>query len=175
MDIPVPVPPPTQRPIVVRPLREEDLAGLEWDDEQRRFRRVFRNAFDDMQAGNRLLLVAAAGNLIIGRLFIQWASSDTRYADGYSRAYLYALRVHADWQRHGIGTQLITAAESHLRARGFTAATIAVGKENAPALHLYQNLGYMTFADDPGEWYFTDDHGLLQHEAEPSWIMEKKL
>jgi GNAT superfamily N-acetyltransferase len=85
------------------------------------------------------------------------------------------LRVRDDWQRHGIGTQLVVAAEGYLRAHGFTTATIAVGKENTPALQLYQHLGYVTFSDDPGEWYFTDDQGFLQREDEQSWILEKKL
>ena len=161
--------------LVVRPVREDDLPRLEWEGEHVRYRRIFRSAFDDMQAGSRLLLVAAVDDLIVGRLFIQWASSDTRYADGAIRAYLYALRVRSNWRRHGIGTYLVNAAEDQLRANGFTTATIAVGKNNVSALRLYERLGYTTFDQDPGVWYFTDDRGRLQREEEASWIMEKHL
>lgn len=169
-------PPPDLSPkLVVRPLREDDLPRLEWEGEHIRFRRIFRSAFDDMRVGNRLLLVAEVDGLIVGRLFIQWSSSDTRYADGANRAYLYALRVRSNWQNHGIGTYLVSAAENQARANGFSTATIAVGKDNVSALRLYQRLGYTIFDEDPGVWYFTDDRGRVQREEEASWIMEKHI
>jgi ribosomal protein S18 acetylase RimI-like enzyme len=161
--------------IAIRLLRKADLPELEWSDEHARYRRLFLSAFEDMQAGSRILLVATAGAAVIGRLFIQLDSSDTRYADGVSRGYFYALRVHPDWQGHGIGTHLLGVGENELRGRGFGWASIAVGKDNSGAMRLYQRLGYAIFSEDPGIWYFTDEHGNIQREHEPSWIMQKSL
>ena len=161
--------------IVVRPLRQDDLRGLEWSADNVRYRRLFLSAFNDMQAGTRVLFVATAARDVVGRVFIQLDSTDTRYADGVTRGYLYALRVRPEWQRHGIGSRLVAAAETELRARGFRWAAIAVGKENPGALRLYQRLGYAIFSEDPGIWYYTDDQGNLRREHEPSWIMQKAL
>ena len=162
-------------PVVVRHMREADLAGLEWGQEHIRFRRMFRSAFEDMQAGMRSLWVGAAGDQVVGRLFIQWNSSDARYADGVSRAYLYALRVHPQWQGRGLGTQLMAAAEAEMCARRFTTSALAVGQTNVAAYRLYKRLGYTIFDEDPGIWYFVDHKGVLQREEERSWLLQKHL
>jgi ribosomal protein S18 acetylase RimI-like enzyme len=83
--------------------------------------------------------------------------------------------VRAEWQERGIGTRLVKAAEATLRARGFTTAVIAAGKENPRARQLYERLGYHAFADDPGVWYFQDVNGVQQSVNEPCWVMEKRL
>ncbi len=162
-------------PVTIRRLQEADLLGLEWSSDQVRFRRMFRSAYEDMRAGTRSLWVGVAGPQVIGRLFIQWNSSDLRYADGVSRAYLYALRVHPAWQGQGVGTRLIAAAEKELCDRRFSVATLAVGQANEAAFRLYQRLGYAIFGEDPGVWYFTDDRGNLQREEERSWLLEKRV
>jgi ribosomal protein S18 acetylase RimI-like enzyme len=161
--------------IAIRLLRRDDLRALEWSAEHVRYRRLFLSAFNDMEAGTRVLFVATADQGVVGRVFVQLDSTDTRYADGVRRGYLYALRVRPESQRKGIGTRLVAAAEAELRARGFRWAAIAVGKENPGALRLYHRLGYAIFSEDPGIWYFTDDQGNVRREHEPSWIMQKPL
>ena len=161
--------------LAIRPAVETDLAGLEWDGEYRRYRPVFRRAFEEMQQGRRILLVATAGGAIVGQVFIQLWSAETQYADGISRGYLYALRVRPGWQKQGLGTQLIAAAEEALRARGYRTAVIAAGKDNSGALRLYERLGYGIIAEDPGVWYFHDVNGQQQSVEEPCWVMEKSL
>ena len=159
----------------IRRLQEVDLPGLEWSPDQVRYRRMFRSAYEDMRVGTRSLWVGVADRQVVGRLFIQWNSSDLRYADGVNRAYLYALRVHPAWQGQGVGTRLIAAAERELCDRRFSVATLAVGQANEAAFRLYQRLGYVIFGEDPGVWYFTDDRGSLQREEERSWLLEKRL
>ena len=75
----------------------------------------------------------------------------------------------------GLGTRLLTAAEATLRARGYITAVIAAGKDNPGAYRLYERLGYRSFADDPGVWYFQDVNGVQQVIEEPCWVMEKNL
>jgi len=75
----------------------------------------------------------------------------------------------------GVGTHLITEAETMLREGGFRWATIAAAKENAGARRLYERLGYRVFAEDPGNWSYIDHAGSLRHVHEPCWIMEKRL
>jgi GNAT superfamily N-acetyltransferase len=161
--------------VVIRPLQEKDLPGLEWDGVYERYRRVFRQSFVDAERGQRILLVALAGETMVGQVFVQLSSSETRYADGAQRGYLYMLRVRPPWQGQGLGTRLIAAAEEALLSLGFSVAVIAAGKDNPRAHQLYERLGYRTFADDPGVWYFTDVNGVRQTMEEPCWVMEKRL
>jgi ribosomal protein S18 acetylase RimI-like enzyme len=161
--------------VVIRPLQAEDLPALEWDGVYEKYRGVFRQSFIDAERGQRILLVAVAGPEMVGQVFIQLSSSETRYADGAMRGYLYALRVRPAWQGLGVGTRLIHAAEEALLGLGFTTAVIAAGKDNPRAYQLYERLGYRTFADDPGVWYFVDVNGRRQTVEEPCWVMEKRL
>jgi ribosomal protein S18 acetylase RimI-like enzyme len=161
--------------VAIRPMREDELPALEWDGAYARYRKVFQQTYEDTVRGQRIMLVAVIDSQVIGQVFIQLSSTERRYADGYSRGYLYSLRVRAEWQERGIGTRLVKAAEATLRARGFTTAVIAAGKENPRARQLYERLGYHAFADDPGVWYFQDVNGVQQSVNEPCWVMEKRF
>jgi ribosomal protein S18 acetylase RimI-like enzyme len=161
----------------VRPLEERDLKALEWDGTYLCFRRLFRQAFEDMCKGKRLLLVLEKkpSGAIIGQIFIQWNSSDSRFADGWGRGYLYSLRVKPDFRGRGLGTQLIRAAESALQQKGMHTASIGVEKTNPRARALYERLGYRVVAEDPGRWSYVDHLGNLQEVAEPAYLLEKNL
>lgn len=159
----------------IRPAVEADLPKLEWGGQYRHFRRLFRQTFEEQRAGRRLMLVADVGGYPIGQVFIQFASSDSSFADGRHRGYLYSLRVMEPFQRHHIGTRLIEAAEQVLRERGYTWAVIAAAKDNPRARSLYERLGYTVFSEDPGYWQYTDPDGIVQTVVEPCWVMEKRL
>jgi ribosomal protein S18 acetylase RimI-like enzyme len=161
--------------VIIRPIRESEVPALEWDGAYIRYRKVFQQTYEDTVRGQRVMLVAVQAAQIVGQVFIQLSSTERRYADGYSRGYLYSLRVKSDWQAQGIGTRLVKAAETTLRARGFTTAVIAAGKDNPRARQLYERLGYRAFAEDPGVWYFQDVNGMQQSVSEPCWVMQKHL
>ncbi len=161
--------------ITIRNLREPELPALEWEGAYTQYRRVYRQTFEDALRGQRIMLVAVSGARLVGQVFIQLSSTETRYADGYSRGYLYSLRVRPELQGQGLGTRLLSSAEATLRARGYTTAVIAAGKDNPGAFRLYERLGYRSFADDPGVWYFSDVNGVQQVVEEPCWVMEKRL
>jgi len=162
---------------LVRRLEERDLPALEWNGEFLHFRNLFRQAYEDMRLGTRWLLVMEhrpSGD-IVGQIFIQWNSNDPRFADGRRRGYLYSLRVKLAFQRRGLGTRLIDAAEEELRQRGMDTASIGVEKDNRDARSLYERQGYRIIAEDPGLWSYTDHLGRRQEVSEPAWLMEKKL
>lgn len=167
--------PPRVTDVTIRPLTEADLPALEWDGAYTHYRPIFLEMWRDMQRGQRWLLVAASDHQMVGQVFLQFWSSDPRYADGRTRAYLYALRVKPPWRQLGLGTRLVQTAEDLLCARGFDVVTIAVAKDNFGALRLYQRLGYAVFSDDPGVWYFTDVNGVAQTVEEPCWVLGKCL
>jgi ribosomal protein S18 acetylase RimI-like enzyme len=161
--------------VTIRPIQEADLAALEWDGLYRHYRRVFQQTFQETRQGKRLMLAALNANEIIGQVFVQLKGSDSSLVDGKQRGYLYALRVKADWQRRGVGRQLITAGEAELARRRYRMAVIAAAKTNLAARRLYERLGYAVFAEDPGLWYYTDADGKQQRIEEPAWLLEKQL
>jgi ribosomal protein S18 acetylase RimI-like enzyme len=162
---------------VIRPLEEKDLPALEWDGAFLHFRRLFRQAYEDMRLGTRFLLVMEdrKSGEMVGQVFIQWNSSDSRFADGRSRGYLYALRIKPAFRERGLGTRLIRAAEEELRRRGMNTASIGVEKDNLRARALYERQGYRVIAEDPGHWFYTDHEGRVCEVTEPAWLMEKKF
>jgi ribosomal protein S18 acetylase RimI-like enzyme len=161
----------------IRPLREEELPALEWDGEYAHFRHLFRQSFEEMQLGQRIMLVAYAADsgALAGQVFLQFISSDPKYADGASRGYLYALRVKPAYQNRGLGRQLILAAEEQLRGRGMLVSTIGVAKDNMRAQRLYERMGYEIVGEDPGRWTYVDHLGHLREVNEPSWLMAHEL
>lgn len=162
---------------IIRALEESDLPALEWDGQYLSFRRLFRQAYEDMCSGTRLLLVLShkPGLEIIGQLFIQWNSSDRRLADGLSRGYFYALRVKPQFRGRGLGTRLIDTGENILRNRKMDTASIGVEKTNLRARALYERLGYTIIGEDPGRWSYTDHQGREIEISEPAWLLEKRL
>jgi ribosomal protein S18 acetylase RimI-like enzyme len=162
---------------VIRPVEERDLPALEWDGAFLHFRQLFRQAFEDMRLGTRCLLMMERmpGGEMIGQVFIQWNSSDPRFADGRGRGYLYALRVKPEYRERGLGTRIMCAAEDVLRRRGMDTASIGVEKDNPRARVLYERRGYRVIGDDPGRWFFIDHEGKRREVVEPAWLMEKKL
>jgi ribosomal protein S18 acetylase RimI-like enzyme len=161
----------------VRRLEERDLPALEWDGAFLHFRNLFRQAYEDMLLGTRLLLIMEhrPSGEVVGQIFLQWNSSDPRFADGRRRGYLYSLRVKPAFQRRGLGSRLICAAEKILRERGMDTASIGVEKENRDARSLYERHGYRIIAEDPGCWSYTDHLGRKQDVREPAWLMEKRF
>ncbi len=161
--------------ITIRPLIADDLPQLEWDGVYTYQRPVFQRTLADVARGTRLMLGAVVEARIVGQVFVQLRSSELEFAQAGRRGYLYSLRVRPEWRGQGLGSQLIAAAEAELLARGYGEAAISTVKDNPDARRLYERLGYRVFKEDPGEWWFTDVNGLLQHVQEPCWVMEKRL
>lgn len=164
-----------QLPITIRAATADDVAKLEWQGEFAHFRGLFQRSYREQVAGNRLMLVATSNDYPIARLFIQFHSKNTLIANGHNRGYLYSFYVMEMFRGHGIGTQLIDRAEHILTDRGFTVATIAVAKDNAKALRLYQRRNYEIFTEDEGKWRYHDHLGKMRHVHEPCWLLAKPL
>lgn len=162
-----------EMPVTLRAAVRSDLAKLEWYGQYAHYRSLFRRTFRDQQIGRRLMLVAATNDFPIGTISIQFQSTESRVADGITRAYLFSFRVMEMFRHRGIGTRLIQEAEALMVDRGFQWATIAVAKDNHNARQLYERLGYRIFKDDPGRWSFMDHHGQVRQINDPCWLLEK--
>ncbi len=67
------------------------------------------------------------------------------------------LEVRKEYQNLGIGTELVAAAESHLRRHGYGQVVLAVRTDNDKAMQLYRRLGY-------AEW----DLGIVECRKDPN-------
>lgn len=159
----------------IRKATNNDLPGLEWEGEYRKYRQIYRRALDEAKRGRRILLVADMEGKLIGQIFIQLHTVSVDPKRIPRTAYLYSFRVRPEFRNLGIGTSLVSVAEETLRGKAFHRALIGVAKDNPKALRLYQRLGYEMLTEDPGEWSFVDDENRLRNIVEPTFILEKYL
>lgn len=152
-----------------------DVSKLEWNGQFAHFRNLFRRAFLEQKRGNRLMLVMDFNGYPIARLFIQFDSPTSSIADGKRRGYIYSFTVMEPFRNLGIGTRMLTTAESILRQRGFRVVTISVAKDNTRALKLYKREKYRIYGEDDGQWQYRDHEGKTHQVNEPSFLMKKTL
>ncbi len=160
--------------VVVRPAELADLAGLEWFGQYAHYRRLFRDTYHEQQRGQRLMLVADFNGFPVGQVFLQ-LQSNRPTPDNSTRIYFYALRVLDPFQRMGLGTALLNAAEQFALRRTYGWATIAAGKDNPAARRMYEKRGYRVCDQEDGDWSYVDQLGRTRYVHEPCWVLEKPL
>jgi GNAT superfamily N-acetyltransferase len=125
-------------PIEIRPLRDGDLDGLEWDSEQAIGADYVRTTVAE-RGGDVVFLLALANGQPVGRLGLDFGR---KAAEGI--VHLWAFGVLPSLQRLGIGTAMVRAAESLIAAASRRATVVEVGVDewNHDAAKLYRRLGY---------------------------------
>jgi ribosomal protein S18 acetylase RimI-like enzyme len=170
------LPVPQLHPVMVRRANRSDLPALEWGGELKHFRRLFTDTYERVEYGQAVIWIAELPEAgLIGQLFLSFRSGRPELSDGSTRGYIYGVRVRPEYRNHGIGTQLMLAAESELLERRFSYATLNVGRDNPKAQRLYERLGYRIVAPESGHWSYEDENGLRREVHEPAWRMEKYL
>jgi len=172
--------------VTIRQLKSEDLPALEWEGEFTHFRRVYADAYERASSGRSVLWLAEITspvpipdshmtNNIIGQLFVQLTCDRPELADGVHKGYIYAFRIKPFFRSGGLGSRMLSHAETDLKQRGFSTATLNVAQVNLDARRLYERLGYHVVASDPGRWSYPDDKGYWRFVEEPAWRMIKPL
>ena len=162
--------------LVIRPVIQEDLPGLEWDGEFWKYREMFANLYQNTRLGRSLMwVVVDPQGALIGQAFVMLRCAEHDAADGENRAYMFSFRIKSGWRNQGIGSFLLQFVEEDLRQRGFISVTLNVAKDNRAALRLYQRLGYRVIGSRPGIWSYRDPDGVIHHVNEPAWRMMKIL
>lgn len=162
--------------ISIRHVTRQDLPALEWDGEYTHFRRLFAEAYRQSELGQSILWVAELPGLgVVGQLFVQTDSQNTRLADGRQRAYIYGFRVRPPYRGMGIGSRMLKIAEADLARQDYRTVSLNVGRDNLAARRMYERCGYRIVAPDPGVWSYLDHLGRYREVNEPAWRMEKEL
>ncbi|MDE3176098.1 MAG: ribosomal protein S18-alanine N-acetyltransferase [Pseudomonadota bacterium] len=141
----------------VRPGTETDLdaiyalecAAFVGDRLSRRALRRF------LRASHRPLLTARSGGRVIGYILVSLRAHSPS-------ARIYSLAVQRDSGRRGVGRELLIAAERYARAHGRSRLRLEVRYDNAPAIALYEKLGYRCFGRHPD--YYDDGAEALRFE-----------
>ncbi|MFA5966983.1 MAG: GNAT family N-acetyltransferase [Patescibacteria group bacterium] len=116
---------PIDYPDIKQNLIEGDLFYEELDNEGRINQKIQNNP-------NSILVTELDGKAV-GNVFIM--------DDGWM-ALIFHLAVRKDYQHKGIGTELLKAAESYLKDKGYKEVQIVVREANPELLGYYEKLGY---------------------------------
>lgn len=82
------------------------------------------------------------GKKIIGEVRAKYVSDDERFAEKGKRAYLYAFRIHENYQGKGLGNFLLENVLERLTENGYSEFTVGVEDDNARARYMYEKNGF---------------------------------
>ena len=119
---------------MIRALGGDELEALADSMPARPFEK-HRERFEQQRRGEIVYLVAWENGAAVGHELLRW-----RGRLGYPQ--VEDLFVSPDRRDHGIGTQLLEAAEAEARERGFGRVGLGVAVDNDRARRLYARRGY---------------------------------
>lgn len=97
---------------------------------------------ENIQSGNAEFWTIDHCGALIGELYVFKKLMDSDFADGHTKAYLCAFRIHRDYRGQGLGSRLMQTVLSHLRDCGFRTATIGVDETEEANIRLYRRHGF---------------------------------
>jgi GNAT superfamily N-acetyltransferase len=119
-----------------------------------------------IEEGTQEFWVIENGKEILGEFHVFWnKNSDPEQADGKSRAYLSAFRVHPDHRGKGLGTKLMERVIERIKEKAFNEVTIGAYKHDLEIQKLYEKWGFTEFVKEAVD-VFT--------EGKPSYLLFMK-
>lgn len=79
---------------------------------------------------------------LIGELHVKYDNEDKSFAEKGKRAYLFAFRVHKDYQGKGLGSYLLETVIDELTNNGYHEFTVGVEDDNIRARYIYIKHGF---------------------------------
>jgi GNAT superfamily N-acetyltransferase len=129
------------RGVVIRPAQEADLAALVamLADED-----FFVDRLARQSEGKGVLLTAWIGNVPIGVVYLWLEDADEEEVREHlpGMPLLNHIEVHPDHRNQGVGTELLTDAETRLVKLGHDRVALAVRTDNLRVRSLYKRLSY---------------------------------
>ena len=102
------------------------------------------------------IFVLYVDNKLIGELHARNKSDDILKAIPNQRAYLYAYRIHKNYQGQGWGKLLLTTVIDTLKKEGYKELTVGVEDDNVLARHIYMAYGFTELIERKTESYQVD-------------------
>ena len=95
----------------------------------------------DMKGGTIDIFVMFDNDRPIGELHAAYKSDDERAVKG-KRVYLFAFRIHEDYQGRGYGKRLLQSVIDTFAKQGYYEFTVGVEDDNVRAKHIYDSFGF---------------------------------
>ena len=73
---------------------------------------------------------------LIGELHVKYDNKDKDFAEKSKRAFLFAFRIHKDYQGKGLGSYLLKTVIDELNANGYHELTVGVEDDNIRARYM---------------------------------------
>ena len=160
----------------IRLVKEEDLPALEWGEEYKRYRRIYREIYRNSQKGLSIPLVAeTAADGIIGQVFFSQKEPNQNYGIRTRYYFLSSFRVKPRYRDHGIGSLLLKEGEKQVRLHHIRDIYLNCSRENNRARWFYQEHGFQVVRIDEGTWTYVNDEGFVVTEPQNAYLMKKTL
>ncbi|MBQ8763244.1 MAG: GNAT family N-acetyltransferase [Clostridia bacterium] len=95
---------------------------------------------------------------LIGELHIKYDNEDKDFAEKGKRAYLFAFRIHKDYQGKGLGSYLLKTVINELTNNGYHELTVGVEDDNPRARYMYKKHGFVHLIARIKETYQGDSY-----------------
>lgn len=82
-------------------------------------------------------------NKLIGELHVKYNNEDKDFAEKGKRTYLFAFRIHKDYQGKGLGSYLLETVIDELSNNGYHELTVGVEDDNSRARYMYEKHGFI--------------------------------
>jgi ribosomal protein S18 acetylase RimI-like enzyme len=149
-------------------LIKDDLSSLGWSGAPLHLVSVGR-ALDRVASGEvEYLVVRAPDGHPIAKVGIDYAANP-------GAGTLWQMATAHELQGLGIGTHLISVAESRIRERGLLVAQLDVGDNNPRARALYERLGYREAGRRCASWDVEDADGNVSRYETELVMLRKEL
>ena len=128
--------------ICIRTLRPNELHLLMGLFEYNDCNEMIQNNTNAINACSIDIFGLFLNGALLGELRVMYDNVDEKFANKGRRAYLYAFRIHKNFQGMGHGKQLLKYVINQLTDKGYSEFTVGVEDDNERAKHIYQNFGF---------------------------------
>ena len=138
--------------VLVDDLREDDLPEISWSGTKTHVRHIAEQLRRVSSGDVEYLAVRD----LRGRALAIGLIDHVRHRDASE---IGQLSTHPSLQGRGLGTLLIEAAETRIKAYGHLWSILGVEVENVRARKLYERLGYVKYDEEIDSWVAEDESG----------------
>ena len=113
---------------------------------------------ESISHGVRDIFVSFYEDKLIGELHVSYENENSIFAQKDKRAYLFAYRIHKDFQGQGFGKMLLENTLKELEKQGYYEFTVGVEDDNIHARYIYKKYGFDTVISRQQESYQGDSY-----------------
>lgn len=142
--------------LTFRKLKIEELGKLTELFNYKNIDEMITENSENISNGFRDIFVLFYEDKLIGELHISYENENPVFAQKSKRAYLFAYRIHKDFQGKGFGKILLENTLKELENQGYYEFTVGVEDDNIRARYIYKKYGFNTVISRQKESYQGD-------------------